>query len=168
MTLPCFLVSEPQFRAQLPQLNPNLSYKQLQPAFILAHELDLFPVLGDEAETTCTGLAQEPPVSTAQALQEKLLPYASWAILYRYLESQPGVKIDPQGLLSTAETGVQKVVSINRNALYSYVLRNRNLFRSRFLKWLEENRTNYPGLPPNTPCQPAAFGDTPTGSAHDA
>jgi len=162
----CYLISEEALRRYLPRINANVPFADLEAAFRLVHDLDTRPLLGDAVwAELCARKADETLTALDVELLEKAEPFLAWSILARYLEGQPSLRLDPQGVLTRTNEEISHADAAQLNRLLSSTQAYARQYRGRFAEWLRANAASYPNLPPPDNCHDRPFLGMITGSA---
>jgi hypothetical protein len=165
---PCYLIDEATFRAHFARVSPNLSFDELAPAFRLAHDMDVRPLLGDAClQQLCNALQGPDPDAIELALLAELRPWLAWAIGYRLLELRPDLQLDPAGLLRRAAEGTTPADFKALRDLMQLAGHRAAYYRRRLWQWLAEHKADFPCLPDAIDCGPGGgWADVPWGSVH--
>lgn len=136
------------------KMHDHITEDMLIPSINVAHDLDIVPIIGQACyDGICSRLNSTPIMLTQEddILLSNIQKFAAYAVLYRFLESNPSIRVGPAGVYLKSAVPDAQATDAQYRQLLNYALMMRNNYRDIFVAWLNDNAELFPCYQPPRP-----------------
>ena len=151
----CELIDEACFRKTIGpiKLSKNISWEDIQPASVLAHDVDITAVIGAQCyQDLCLRKSTDALTDADLNLLGAIQKFATWAIYYRFLDSNPSVEVTPVGMIRRSGMDFEQAPPNDYQLAVSSAGKYMQMYKREFEAWLKANAAAYPCLPQKEDC----------------
>lgn len=149
----CLLIDEDCFRKTLGpiKLSKNISFEDIWQSAVIAHDIDITAVIGKQCyQDLCA--RKDTPTYADIALKQAIRKFATWAIYYRFLDSNPSVEVTPVGMVRRSGFDFEQANNDDYQLAVSSAGKYMQMYKREFEAWLKDNADSYPCLPQKENC----------------